>query len=98
LLAFTLSACASHPPARKDLLVFLQDGSTTKDEVKTRIGSALTWAGGDLWTYRIGEAADGLYLSPKKTDWTDARYSLVLEFDYNGVLRRHALINIEKQP
>ena len=82
----------------KDLLAFLQDGTTTKNEVETRIGPASVWGDGHIRTYRIGEATEGLYLSANKSRWSDARYSLVLEFDPNAVLRRHALINIETPP
>ena len=94
LAALALSSCA-HPEGRKDLLSFLQDGSTTKNDVVTRIGAASVWSGGGIWTYRVGEETEGYYLPAKKTDWSDARYCLVLQFGPNGVLRRHALINIE---
>ena len=97
LAGLALCSCA-HPEGHKDLLAFLQDGTTTKNQVETRIGPASTWGGGRVWTYRLGEATDGFYLSEKKSDWSDARYSLVLEFDPNGVLCHHALINVETAP
>jgi hypothetical protein len=50
----------------------------------------------------MGEATEGFYLSPKKEDlsskkrgWSDTRYSSVLEFDPNELLRRHTLVNFE---
>ena len=97
LAGLGVSSCA-HSEGHKDLLAFLQDGTTTKNEVETRIGPASVWGDGHIWTYRIGEATEGLYLSANKSCWSDARYSLVLEFDPNAVLRRHALINIETRP
>ena len=96
LAGLALGSCV-HPEGHKDLLAFLQDSTTTKKAVETRIGPASIWGEGRIWTYRVGEATDGFYLSEKKSGWSDARYSLVLEFDPNGVLRRHALINIETQ-
>jgi hypothetical protein len=62
------------------------------------LGPHRFWGGGSIWTYRLGEETEGYYLPAKKTDWSDARYSLVLEFGPNGVVRRHALINIETRP
>jgi hypothetical protein len=97
LAVLALCSC-THPEGHKDLLAFLQDGTTTKKEVETRIGPASSWSDGRIWTYRVGEADDGFYLSERKNDWADARYSLVLEFGANGVLSRHALINIETAP
>ena len=92
-----VSSCA-HPEGHKDLLAFLQDGTTTKNDVETRIGPASVWGGGGIWTYRVGEATEGFFLSEKKSGWLDARYSLVLEFSRNDVLRRHALVNVETLP
>jgi hypothetical protein len=97
LAGLALGSCV-HPEGHKDLLGFLQDGTTTKKEVETRIGPASAWGEDRIWTYRVGEVTEGFYLSEKKSDWSDARYSLVLEFDPNGVLRRHALINVETRP
>jgi hypothetical protein len=102
LVGLALGSC--HPEGHKDLLAFLQDGSTTNNDVETRLGPASIWGEGSIWTYRIGKASDEFYLFPKKSDWLedrywwDARFSLVLEFDPNGVLRRHALINVETRP
>ncbi len=54
LAGLGVSSCA-HPEGHKDLLAFLQDGTTTKNEVETRIGPASVWGDGHIWTYRIGE-------------------------------------------
>jgi hypothetical protein len=84
VLAGLALGCCAHPEGHKDLLAFLQDGGTTKDEVETRIGPAFVWDDGRLWTYRVGEATEGYYLSAQKGG-SDARYSLVLKFDPNRV-------------
>jgi hypothetical protein len=97
LVGLALGSCA-HPEGHKDLLAFLQDGATTKDEVHMRMGPASVWGGGRIWTYRVGEATEGFYLSEKKSGWLDARYSLVLDFDTDGILRRHAIIDVDARP
>jgi hypothetical protein len=65
--------CCAHPEGHKDLLAFLRDGRTTKDEVETRIGPASVRGDGRLWTYRVGEAAESFYLSANRSLWSDAR-------------------------
>jgi hypothetical protein len=92
LVGLMLGSCVE---GHKDLLAFLRDGTTTKDEVQTRLGPASVWGDGRIWTYRVGEKTEGFYLSLQKHDWSHARHSLVLEFDANGVLHRHALIDVE---
>ena len=64
LAGLALGSCV-HPDGHKDLLAFLQDGTTTKKEVETRIGPASIWREGRIWTYRVGEATEGFYLSEK---------------------------------
>ena len=97
LTGLGVSSCA-HPEGHKDLLTFLQEEATTKNDVETRMGPASVWGDGRIWTYRIGEATEGFFLSEKKSGWLDARYSLVLEFNHNDVLHRHALVNVETLP
>lgn len=97
LAVLALAACTSHPPGQRDLLSFLQDGVTTRKEAETRIQQFPgEWEGGRLLTFRIGEDSDGYYPAPARHDWTGVRYSLVLEFDAAGVLRRHALVDVKK--
>lgn len=99
LTMLAVSACAAeHPKGQADLLAFLHDGATTKEEVKSKLGYASIWLNGSLWTYRLGQGTDGLYLSPHWKYWTDTRYSLVLEFGPDGILRRHGLVNVERPP
>lgn len=56
MLARLALGCCAHPEGHKDLLAFLWDGTTTKNEIETRIGSASVWGDGYIWTYRVGEA------------------------------------------
>ena len=90
-----MSGCVHHPPGHKDLVAFLQDGITTKAEARERIDQVpKEWSGGRIWTFRIGEDSDGLYPFRSAEGWSGVRYSLVLEFDANGVLHRHALVDV----
>ena len=109
LLGILLCACTTN--GRKDLLVFLQDGTTTRSEVKARIDQKPNeWVDGAIWTFRIGEDSGGLFPSKSVVKlsgayltgaedidegWADARYSLVLEFDASDRLRRHALVDVK---
>jgi hypothetical protein len=105
LAGLTLGSCLE---GRKDLLSFLQDGTTTKEEVQTRFHdlaelsgdtSPTIWGNDRIWTYRVGKGTEGFYIFPRNDDWSGSvRYSLVLEFDPNGVLHRHALIDVKSQP
>ena len=98
VLLFLLAGCEPHPRGSKDLLGFLAEGTTTKQAVEQKIGQPFVWGGGRLWTYHIDEDSDGFYLRLKPPELDGTRYSLVLEFDQNGVLRRHALVDIQKKP
>lgn len=107
-MLLALLACAGHPPGNKDLLTFLEDGTTTKRVVTQTLGEPPhIWGNGDVWTYRIERDRDGFYIptnpDPRGTPARDrpldgTRYSLVLEFDQNGVLSRHALVDLKQKP
>lgn len=91
-----LTACASAPLA--DRLAFLVDGSTTKEDVLFRLGlPSAEFEGERILTYRIGTGAKrGTVVVPRHAgDWQGAEYSLVLVFDAQQVLRRHALIKVD---
>ena len=105
LVGLTLGTCEE---GHKDLLTFLQDGKTTKDEVETQFRNLdglrgdtyppTIWGDGRIWTYRLGKGSEGFYIFPHNEGWSGSvRYSLVLEFDPNGVLRRHAIIDVKSQ-
>ena len=106
LAGLALDPC-SHPEGHKDLLAFFAGRNDNKERQQRTTsrpgwGPLPFWGGGSIWTYRMGEATDGFYLSPKKEDlsskkrgWSDTRYSSVLEVDPNELLRRHTLVNFE---
>jgi len=89
-----------------DLLTFLVDGRTTRTEVLTTLGQPSGRFENDrILTYRIGVESknNGYYIverevasNAKWPTWLQAKYSLVLEFDVNGVLRKHPLVKVNK--
>lgn len=105
LLAFALAGCATAPSfeSRADLLDFLVDGQTTREEVALKLGhSSGKFERENILTYRLGfdSKSKGYYVVERKVQadgwpvWWDVRYSLVLVFDDGGVLRRHALVEV----
>jgi hypothetical protein len=86
---------ASEPPD----LNFLEDGSTTRDTIRKRLGEPSGRFEADrILTYRLNtkyEVVAGT-LEPGSTSlaWSEERYSLVLVFGDDGVLERHRLIRI----
>lgn len=93
-----LSACASTPPIGKhDLLDFLQDGTTTKEEVFLHLAEpSATFEGGRILAYRLHEDEGGYTIKGAKGTYWSGKYSLVLSFDEGGILRRHALIRVQE--
>lgn len=87
------------PGASKDLLAFLQAGKTTRQQVIMTLGQPSgTFEKESILAYRIGQDAKQGYfiVSPKQTmPWAIVRYSLVLLFDENGVLREHKLVDVQ---
>ena len=99
LIAVLSTGCVAtrQPAADPRLLDFLQDGQTSKEAVLLKLGqpSALL-EGGRILTFRLGhEKKRGYFLREAGvTDWLSLRYSLVLVFDDQQVLRRHALVEV----
>lgn len=96
LLAALLSACATPPNGRSDLLDFLADGRTQREEVILRLGDpAAQYEGNRIQTWRLAKDDGGYFLAGgPRSDWSAAPYSLVLVFDASGVLERHSLVQV----
>lgn len=101
-LALLLSGCAT-PPATQPLgapvdLAFIRDGVTTQVECVQHLGAPsktiATTARGEVLTYWIGRDPSGLRAVASWVAFEPVRYSLVLSFDAEGVLVRHALVKI----
>ena len=105
LLALTLAGCVTAPPlkGRADLLDFLADGKTTREEIVLKLGQPSgKFERENIVTYRLGfePKIHGYYLVEREAQpdgwptWLRAKYSLVLVFDDAGVLRKHSLVEV----
>lgn len=102
VLAALLGGCAGPEPihgARTDLLSFLKDGHTRREEVIMTLGQPSgSFEKERILTYRVGfDSAQGYYIvSPKDMrPWGGVRYSLVLIFEENGLLRAQKLVAVQ---
>jgi hypothetical protein len=107
-LVLILAGCATPPPpltGRADLLNFLADGKTTREEVLITLGqSSSRFEADKILTYRLGfePRNNGYYVVEREATssgwpaWTAAKFSLVLVFDDAGVLRKHSLVKVNQ--
>ena len=103
-----LAGCATTPPplkGRADLLNFLADGKTEKEEVLTTLGQPSgRFETEQILTYRLGfePKNNGYYVVERETTtsgwptWTTAKFSLVLVFDETGILSKHTLVKVNQ--
>jgi len=108
ILALAVTGCASAPPPLRgtpDLLNFLADGQTTKDQAFTTLGQPSGFFESErILTYRLGYDSRnrGYFLVERENrnggwpTWTNASFSLVLVFDDAGLLRKHSLVKVNK--
>jgi hypothetical protein len=104
ILTLTLVGCVTGPPrGRADLLNFLADNQTTKQEVILQLGQPSgRFESERILAYRLGhESGNGGYyvverLSGAEPFWANAKYSLVLVFDGQNVLRKHSLVEVTR--
>ena len=100
-----LGGCVTGPErkARVDLLDFLVYGQTARAEVLLKLGiPSNKFEAEKILTFRLGfvPKTSAYYVVEGRTDpsgwpnWTFARYSLVLVFDENGVLRKHSKVEL----
>lgn len=95
-LLAALGGCATAPIGKRDLLDFLQDGKTTREEVFVHLAEpSATFEGERILTYRLEEDEGGYSLLGARSQNWSGKYSLVLVFDENGVLRRHSLVRVQ---
>lgn len=94
-LAF-LGACASTPVGQPDLLGFIEDGRTTREQAFLALGEpSATYEEGRILTFRLGQDKAGYFLVDKGPGFTSVKYSLVMSFDDAGLLRRHSLVALK---
>ena len=99
-LGLSVAGCVSPVPgASRDLLSFMQNGQTTRQEVILKLGQPSgSYEHEKILTYRIGEDRDQGYflVSPKfMQPWQSVRYSLVLLFDDNGLLQKKNMVSVQ---
>jgi hypothetical protein len=97
----SLLAACSTPPLRGEpgLLDFLADGATPRSEVVARLGQPTRCLrSGEICTYRVSHDEAGQYvkLEVGGSNWMDTDGSLVLVFDADGVLQRHAIVRVRE--
>ncbi|GAB7542856.1 hypothetical protein CS8_025250 [Cupriavidus sp. 8B] len=98
-LAILLVACGTPVVGTPQLLSFLQDGSTTREDVYLHLAEpSATFEAGRIHTYLLDEDQAGYILMHRSGKEWNGKYSLVLAFDEHGVLRRHSLVRIRSIP
>lgn len=97
--AVCLAGCATPVIYGADprLLEFLQDGTSTRDEIMLALGQpSATFQQERVLTYRLGEdAKQGYFIVQPGSSWLRARYSLVLVLDAGGTLQKHSLVPVQ---
>lgn len=98
LLIILVAACTP-TLGRKDLLSFIEEGKTTREQVFLTLGEpAASYEGGRILCFRLGHDDGGDYIVLAGSDtirFTGVKTSLVLIFDEKGVLRRHSLVQVK---
>lgn len=89
---------------KSDLLDFVQDGVTTREEVVLKLGIPSAQIEGEkILMYQLKADKDGKWhlVAPRWSatsglrTWSDGTMSLVLVFGENGVLRKHSLVTAQ---
>jgi hypothetical protein len=95
IVCLLLAACASAPVGHKDLLDFLNDGVTRREEVQLKLGlPSAQYEGSRILAYRLSKDAGGYILVERRDNWYGVQYDLMLEFGADGVLRRHSVVEV----
>jgi len=92
-----VAGCASTPsaPADPNLLAFLDSGRVTRADVTRHLGiPSATFEADHVVTYRLSGGNAGYSLVSQSNGWESVDYGLVLLFDADDQLKRHALIDI----
>lgn len=97
VLGLLVAACETAPRiGRVDLLDFIQDGRTTREQTYLQLGEpAGSYENGRVLAYRLGKDAGGSFIVAKALGFKGATTNLMLVFDERGVLSRHSLVQIK---
>lgn len=92
LLSF---GCAISPIGQSNLLDFVKDGVTTREEVFLKLGEPSgTYENLRIITYRLLKDEGGWLVSGQIRGWYGNVANLVLVFDDRGLLIRHSLVQV----
>ncbi|MDN0084653.1 hypothetical protein QU487_18115 [Crenobacter sp. SG2305] len=95
MICLALAACAIQPTGRKDLLDFLSDGVTRRDDALLKLGEpSAKYESSRILAFRLRKDETGYVLLALRNNWHGVQYSLILVFDDQGVLRQHALVEV----
>lgn len=90
-----IAGCAAAPKGRKDLIDFLDDGVTRREEVLAKLGPpSARFEDLRILAYRLASDDGGYLLAASSGSWADTEFNLMLIFDRDGLLQRHALVRI----
>ncbi len=98
LSVFLLAACVQHiKEVKEDIqlkrLPFIEDGTTTKDEVLTKLGTpSRQFEGGRILTYHMTfNEEKGFQVDSER----QFMYNLVLIFDEHNILEKHRMLKLQ---
>ena len=97
LTGILLTGCASQGlQGNPTLLDFISDGKTNRTEVLLKLGQpSAEFESEQVLTYRIGgDATRGYYVREAPETWSQTKYSLVLVFGADGIVKSHALVPV----
>lgn len=90
--------CSTAPSGRGDLLDFLKDGVSTREEIFLQLGEPCAmYEGSRIMTYRLSRDEQGWVLRDTTKNWYGVFVNLVIVFDDQGVLKRHSLVQVRSQ-
>lgn len=96
LLAGLIAGCASVPLGKPDLLGFIRDGKTTREQTYLGLGEPTgSYEAGRILSFRLGKDEGGYFVVGKASGFAGVKTSLIMVFDEQGVLRRHALVQVK---
>jgi hypothetical protein len=95
VVCLVFAACATAPVGRRDLLDFLDDGATLREDVHLHLGEpSARYEGSRIYAYRLAKDEAGYVIVGRRDNWAGVQYNLMLVFDGGGVLRRHSLVEV----
>ena len=101
-IALIFAGCAANErptPPDESIIAFLEEGVTTKEEAILKLGFPSGQFDGErILTYRLSYSKEHQWHTREKVipyDWRFVKYSLVLVFNDDNILKAHSLIPIE---